>query len=110
MAGSKKKKVVSTTKVVLPPRITSRGSQARVPEASQAEKLLAYWQEEIKALSSEVFASEEAALNTLMDRVLTRLTMPEHLIAPTREFLETLFVTDPTLMDTIRKTMKIKSV
>ncbi len=108
MARTKKKEESGLSKRTIPAR-SSRIVKSSEVRSSQAEELLGYWQEEVAALSRDIFPSEEAALNTLMDRVLTRLRMPEHLVAPTREFLETLFATDPALMETIRKTMRIKS-
>lgn len=73
------------------------------------EKALGEWQQEIDALSKQVFESEQAAIMALIDQVLTKCQSQQNTYQQTKRFMFELFDSDPGLKEHLRGLLKIKS-
>ena len=75
---------------------------------SEAVKKKEFWQQEISDLSNQQYQSLEAALEALVDKVLLRFPPPAEQMEATRTFLLELLQSDPTVEETLRKSLNIR--
>ena len=103
-------------KIVAEEQKTARKAGQPAPRAKSATReakleqseMLTFWKQEVKALRSQTFSSQDEAINTLLGRVLTKMNTPKELVEPTKVFLKDLFETDPELLQDLKETLAIK--
>ena len=69
-------------------------------------KLEQFWQQELSALTAASFTSVEAAIDSVIERVLKRID-PGGGEQKLRTFLRTVLSTDPSICDQLRRSLRI---
>ncbi len=92
---------------------SKRGKRPQTSLSIQGEDLgsaeiTSFWKQEIDFLESQRFESVSAAIDSLVDRVLVRLNVPEPQQQEVREYLVVLFATDPELQEELSSIVPIK--
>ena len=90
------------------PRRTERSEQEqRAEAAAQAARraqTLQIWNQEVQALSSQEFASLDAAIVAVTEQLANKMGIS----AKEREFVQLMLSTDPTLTAELKRSLRIK--
>lgn len=80
----------------------------KIKEDGRSAEILSFWKEEVTNLKGKEFSSVDQAVTTLIERVLDRLNEPQDRRVATQKFLELLFKTDPVMLSTLERILKIQ--
>jgi hypothetical protein len=102
-----KAQVKEQTETAAPKRKERSEQEQRAEEAARVAKraeTLKVWKEEVQALTSQEFASLDAAIVAVTEQLAKRMGISKQ----EQEFVQLLFSTDPTLTAELQKSLRIK--